>query len=181
MPLLSPSQYGGYDPRLVNRVGSETVTSVLGITGSKVALPCNITPPVQDDAVALILWYKDDITKPIYSVDARKTSVDQARHVTGQAVSSRVSLSLEDNPSMLYLEFLTEEDEGEYRCRVDFRRARSRNGIVFLQLVEGGNLYDGNLYKDLILPRAPKPKRHLMDLLRAVYLYAMATASFAAS
>ncbi|GFR11085.1 ig-like domain-containing protein [Trichonephila clavata] len=114
---------------------NETVTSVLGITGSKVALPCNITPPVQDDAVALILWYKDDITKPIYSVDARKTSVDQARHVTGQAVSSRVSLSLEDNPSMLYLEFLTEEDEGEYRCRVDFRRARSRNGIVFLQLV----------------------------------------------
>ncbi|PRD35180.1 UNVERIFIED_CONTAM: hypothetical protein NCL1_12355 [Trichonephila clavipes] len=113
----------------------ETVTSVLGITGSKVSLPCNITPPVQDDAVALILWYKDDITKPIYSVDARKTSVDQARHVTGQAVSSRVSLSLEDNPSMLYLEFLTEEDEGEYRCRVDFRRARSRNGIVFLQLV----------------------------------------------
>ncbi|GIY18059.1 hypothetical protein CDAR_286731 [Caerostris darwini] len=114
---------------------SETVTSVLGITGSKVALPCNITPPMQDDAVALILWYKDDITKPIYSVDARKTSVDQARHVTGQAVSSRVSLSLEDTPSMLYLEYLTEEDEGEYRCRVDFRRARSRNGIVFLQLV----------------------------------------------
>ncbi|CAL1288955.1 unnamed protein product, partial [Larinioides sclopetarius] len=113
----------------------ETVTSVLGITGSKVALPCNITPPVQDDAVALILWYKDDITKPIYSVDARKTSIDQARHVTGHAVSSRVSLSLDDNPSMLFLENLTEEDEGEYRCRVDFRRARSRNGIVFLQLV----------------------------------------------
>nr|XP_042894831.1 neural cell adhesion molecule 2-like [Parasteatoda tepidariorum] len=113
----------------------ETVSSVLGITGSKVALPCNITPPVNDDAVALILWYKDDITKPIYSVDARKTNIEQARHVTGEAVSTRVSLSLDDNPSILYLEYLTEEDEGEYRCRVDFRRARSRNGIVYLQLV----------------------------------------------
>lgn len=117
----------------------ETITSVLGITGSKVALPCNITPPVNDDAVALILWYKDDITKPIYSVDARKTSVEVAKHTTGEAVASRVSLSLDENPSMLYLEYLTEEDEGEYRCRVDFRRARSRNGIVFLQLVGESN------------------------------------------
>lgn len=81
------------------------------------------------------MWYKDDITKPIYSVDARKTSVEVAKHTTGEAVASRVSLSLDENPSMLYLEYLTEEDEGEYRCRVDFRRARSRNGIVFLQLV----------------------------------------------
>lgn len=40
--------------------------TVFGVTGGKVALPCNITPPSHDDAVSLILWYKDDSTTPIY-------------------------------------------------------------------------------------------------------------------
>ncbi|GIY90658.1 hypothetical protein CEXT_136681 [Caerostris extrusa] len=67
---------------------SKTVTSVLGITGSKVALPCNITPPMQDDAVAPDTVVQGRHHKAhLQCRCAKKTSVDQARHVTGQAVS----------------------------------------------------------------------------------------------
>lgn len=45
---------------------TDYVSSVIGVTGGKVALPCNITPPTYDDAVSLILWYKDESTTPIY-------------------------------------------------------------------------------------------------------------------
>ena len=49
---------------------TDFVSSVLGVTGGKVALPCNITPPTYDDAVSLILWYKDESTTPIYRSDS---------------------------------------------------------------------------------------------------------------
>lgn len=38
----------------------------------KVALPCDVSAPSEDDSVALILWYKDDALAPIYTLDARK-------------------------------------------------------------------------------------------------------------
>jgi hypothetical protein len=41
-----------------------------GVVGGKAALPCNITPPTPDDAVSLILWYKEESTTPIYRLVA---------------------------------------------------------------------------------------------------------------
>lgn len=42
------------------------------VLNAKVSLACDISPPAQDDSVALVLWYKDDSLAPIYTVDARK-------------------------------------------------------------------------------------------------------------
>ena len=33
-------------------------------------MPCNITAPILDDSAALVLWYRDDIASPIYTVAA---------------------------------------------------------------------------------------------------------------
>src|SRR2546426_362214 len=60
----------------------ETTLTVYGVVGGKAALPCNITSPTVDDAVSLILWYKEESSTPIYSLDARKGNLDQARHAS---------------------------------------------------------------------------------------------------
>lgn len=44
----------------------DMTTSVTAVSGSKALLPCNITPPTEDDAATLILWYKDESTTAIY-------------------------------------------------------------------------------------------------------------------
>jgi hypothetical protein len=44
----------------------ETTQTIYGVVGGKASLPCNITAPTPDDAVSLILWYKEDSTTPIY-------------------------------------------------------------------------------------------------------------------
>lgn len=45
---------------------TDITTSVTAVSGSKALLQCNITPPTEDDAASLILWYKDESTTPIY-------------------------------------------------------------------------------------------------------------------
>ncbi|CAG2107347.1 unnamed protein product [Medioppia subpectinata] len=122
-------------------------TTVIGVTGGKVALPCNITPPTYDDAVSLILWYKDESTTPIYSLDARKGNLDQARHASEDNLISRSYMNTIQRPAHLMLELLSTEDAGEYRCRVDFRKARTRNSVIFLEIIvppEKPVIMDGN-------------------------------------
>ncbi|XP_074598664.1 protein turtle homolog A-like [Brevipalpus obovatus] len=113
----------------------QTIGNVFGVAGGKVALPCNITPPTSDDAVSLILWYKDESTTPIYSLDARKGSLDQARHASSDQLNSRIHMNTVQKPSVLWVQSLHEEDGGEYRCRVDFKKARTRNFVVFLKII----------------------------------------------
>lgn len=109
--------------------------TVYGVAGGKVALPCNITAPSSDDAVSLILWYKEDSTTPIYSLDARKGSLDQARHASSDSLATRSYFSTLGKSAHLLIENIVEEDAGEYRCRADFRKARTRNFAVFLKVI----------------------------------------------
>lgn len=72
-----------------------------------------------------------------HSVDARKgQSLDAARRVTDENLASRSYMSTTTHPyAHLILELLTPEDAGEYACRVDFRKARTRNSVVFLKVI----------------------------------------------
>ncbi|XP_015785668.1 kin of IRRE-like protein 3 isoform X2 [Tetranychus urticae] len=111
------------------------IENVIGVAGGKVSLPCNITPPTLDDAVSLILWYKDESTTPIYSLDARKGKLDQARHASSEILSSRSYMNIDRKPATFSLEQLQEDDAGEYRCRVDFKKERTRNFVVYLKIL----------------------------------------------
>ncbi|GFQ71882.1 ig-like domain-containing protein [Trichonephila clavata] len=42
------------------------------VAGGRLSLPCDITSPIVDDEVYLVLWYKDEVATPIYSLDARR-------------------------------------------------------------------------------------------------------------
>lgn len=39
---------------------------VQGVLGKKKGLPCDITPRDRDDAVAMVLWFKETIGEPLY-------------------------------------------------------------------------------------------------------------------
>ncbi|XP_071039786.1 synaptogenesis protein syg-2 isoform X3 [Parasteatoda tepidariorum] len=114
---------------------TEPPVALVGVSGSAMDLPCNITAPTPDDSVALVLWYKDESTTPLYSLDARRGHLDQARHAASDLLDGRAYLSITHRPSTLRLKPLMEEDEGQYRCRVDFKKARTRNFDVILTVV----------------------------------------------
>ena len=52
---------------------SEKTVYVSCVSRSSVELPCNLTSPLadQDDQVRLVLWFKNDSAKPIYTYDTR--------------------------------------------------------------------------------------------------------------
>lgn len=45
---------------------SVPVTEVQGVLGKKTALPCDITARDKDDAVYMVLWFKDADGEPLY-------------------------------------------------------------------------------------------------------------------
>lgn len=112
---------------------------VTGVLGERVSLPCDMTPNTTDDEVSLVLWYKDDSTTPIYSCDARRSRLSQAHHAPADWLGHRAYLRLVDGGGSgghaLELYPVHEEDEGLYRCRVDFRKARTRNYEVVLKVI----------------------------------------------
>ncbi|XP_028967784.1 uncharacterized protein LOC100907915 [Galendromus occidentalis] len=139
---------------------------VIGVLGGRVGLPCNIQPNSTEDEVSLVLWYKDDSTTPIYSLDSRKTTLRNAHHspvywlngraylktaaaaaaTTAAGISSGLGFkrtnddvlseaSANTPTSLLELRDLEKQDEALYRCRVDFKRARTRNYEVQLKVI----------------------------------------------
>ncbi|XP_022698048.1 nephrin-like isoform X2 [Varroa jacobsoni] len=114
---------------------TEPTIAIMGVLGERVNLPCDIHPNTTDDEVSLVLWYKDDHTTPIYSADARKTNLRKAHHSPAGWLAHRAYLKTEVSPSVLQMTPLQEGDEGLYRCRVDFKKARTRNYQVQLGVI----------------------------------------------
>ncbi|KAK9301867.1 hypothetical protein QLX08_005927 [Tetragonisca angustula] len=101
--------------------------SIQGVAGQKATLPCNIQPREPNDAVSMVLWFKEDSGEPLYSYDARnrqfgKAKLWSASHFWGERASFKAS-----PPAQLTIRDLRESDQGVYRCRVDFRNSPTRN------------------------------------------------------
>jgi len=69
------------------------------------------------------------------SLDARKGNLDQARHASSDTLATRSYFSTLSKTAHLLIENLVEEDSGEYKCRADFRKARTKNFAVYLKVV----------------------------------------------
>ena len=69
------------------------------------------------------------------SLDARKGNLDQARHASSDSLATRSYFSTLTKNAHLLIENLLEDDAGEYKCRADFRRARTRNFAVYLKVI----------------------------------------------
>lgn len=105
--------------------------------GNSISLPCNITPPSTDDGVSLILWYRDDLSSPIYTVDARLVAqLYLAKHLfDASTLASRATFNITYPVSYLRFSPVVESDTAEYRCRVDFRRGRTINRVMQLNVI----------------------------------------------
>ncbi|XP_054927271.1 hemicentin-2-like isoform X2 [Dermacentor andersoni] len=105
------------------------------LVGGSASLPCNITPPTLDDAVALVLWYRGDSGTPIFSLDARNSPPDAERTFVDDSLGSRAFFNRSGAMATLQLQPVRDVDDGEYRCRVDYKRSRTQNRIVRLNVV----------------------------------------------
>lgn len=101
--------------------------------GGSVSLHCNVTPE-KEDSVFLILWFRDTNRNPIYSIDARTASIEKAEHTPDSTLLNRAYFNLSSD-SFLHIENIKQEDGGEYKCRVDFRRGRTVQKIIKLIVI----------------------------------------------
>lgn len=91
--------------------------------GQNFSLPCDISGEHKDDTIILILWYRNDSLRPIYTVDARKSSLKDAPH--SSEVADRMNFTINYPISMLFIGTVEKEDEAEYKCRIDYRIGRT--------------------------------------------------------
>ncbi|KAF7490703.1 hypothetical protein SSS_06127 [Sarcoptes scabiei] len=142
--LLIPNQFDRIESMWI--IDNTTYNVIIN---GEIALPCNITAPSFDDGVSLVLWYRDDLATPIYTVDARQSiSLDRAQHFLHTDIfDQRVQLNLTYPLSFLIIKQIKPSDGGDYRCRVDFRRARTINRVLKLTVIvptDSVRIYDEN-------------------------------------
>ncbi|CAG9860290.1 unnamed protein product [Phyllotreta striolata] len=111
---------------------------VWGVPGKDAELPCDITPALPNDNVTMIFWFKDNQGMPLYSLDARHGPISKASHLAmSDDLGSRSYFITEDESgkARLRIQNVNVNDEGLFRCRVDFVNSPTRNYQVNLTLV----------------------------------------------
>nr|XP_034833774.1 kin of IRRE-like protein 1 isoform X2 [Maniola hyperantus] len=112
------------------------MTAVVAVAGEPAYLPCDIATQDEDDAVLLVLWYREDLGTPIYSVDAREKDFGVAERWSDESVfASRAYFLPDKRPAELGVDRVRASDQGIYRCRVDFKQAQTRNSRVNLTVI----------------------------------------------
>ncbi|XP_014477343.1 PREDICTED: nephrin-like [Dinoponera quadriceps] len=114
-------------------VSTSKVSAVLGRTAT---LPCDIEPSTREDRVYMVLWFRDYEKNPIYSFDVRGRAFNKALNWSDStAVGPRAYFVTVTKPAALSLEAVQLDDEGIYRCRVDFKNSPTKNFQVNLTVI----------------------------------------------
>ncbi|XP_032668126.1 hemicentin-2 isoform X2 [Odontomachus brunneus] len=122
-------------PEFQNKV---PVRLVWAVEGENVELPCDITPPTPSDSINMVLWFKDEVGIPLYSLDARNGNLTGAVHwAVSDDLGKRTYFQIGDgHRAKLKVTKVTFKDQGMFRCRVDFINSPTRNFRVNLTLIE---------------------------------------------
>ncbi|XP_054717259.1 neural cell adhesion molecule 1-like [Uloborus diversus] len=110
---------------------------LFAVIGSAVSLPCDLTTPSNDDIISTVLWYRLDLKNPVYTLDYRTVpSSEMAKHFSSKVLGSRAYFNVSRHSSAhLRLDPVDEDDAGEYRCRIDFKRGRTLSRLVKLNVI----------------------------------------------
>lgn len=112
------------------------IVDVQGVLGKKTMMPCDITPRDRDDAVYMVLWFKEADGEPLYSFDVRGRQFGQAKLWSAPtAFGTRAYFRTASTPAQLLVDDVALSDEGMYRCRVDFRNTPTRNLKINLTVI----------------------------------------------
>ncbi|XP_075982590.1 protein turtle homolog A-like isoform X2 [Anticarsia gemmatalis] len=120
------------------------VIQVWSAPGGMTRLPCDLAAPVSE--VALMFWFKEGDRMPIYTVDFRNGAPTHWA-VAGEFGARTHFVLNESDPSSAHLvvEKVARQDEGVYRCRIDYVDAPTRNYRVNLTVIvppEPPRIYD---------------------------------------
>ncbi|XP_045502354.1 hemicentin-1-like [Colias croceus] len=130
------AQEGEWSEDAEDLVSTVDVDAVLGRTAS---LPCDVTPDANEDRVYMVLWFragKSTGGKPIYSFDVRGRSFNKALQWSDPNVfGPRAYFATVARPAALTLDTVQLDDEGVYRCRVDFKNSPTRNFQIRLSVI----------------------------------------------
>ncbi|XP_063387207.1 hemicentin-1-like [Cydia fagiglandana] len=114
-------------------VSTVDVDAVLGRTAS---LPCDVSPDAGEDRVYMVLWFRKAGGKPIYSFDVRGRSFNKALQWSDpHSFGPRAYFATVARPAALTLSSVQLDDEGTYRCRVDFKNSPTRNFQIRLTVI----------------------------------------------
>ncbi|XP_032597562.1 uncharacterized protein LOC6569654 [Drosophila grimshawi] len=114
-------------------VSTVAVEAVLGRTAS---LPCDIEPEAKDDRVYMVLWFRESAGKPLYSFDVRGRQFEKALYWSDtNSFGPRAYFVTGQQPAKLSVENIQLDDEGVYRCRVDFQNSPTRNHRINLTVI----------------------------------------------
>ncbi|KAH8419175.1 hypothetical protein KR222_008061, partial [Zaprionus bogoriensis] len=114
-------------------VSTVAVEAVLGRTAS---LPCDIEPEAKDDRVYMVLWFRESAGKPLYSFDVRGRPFEKALYWSDtNSFGPRAYFVTGQQPAKLSVENIQLDDEGVYRCRVDFQNSPTRNHRINLTVI----------------------------------------------
>ncbi|XP_038206858.1 protein turtle-like, partial [Zerene cesonia] len=126
----------GLPPNAQLHIPPGPISHMVAVAGEPVYLPCDIATEDEDDAVLLVLWYREDLGTPIYSVDAREKDFGIAERWSDESVfASRAYFLPERRPAELGVDRVRPTDQGLYRCRVDFKQAQTRNSRINLTVI----------------------------------------------
>lgn len=128
---------------------------VHGVLGKKQSLPCDIRTRDRDDAVAMVLWFKETVGEPLYSFDVRAREFNQAKLWSSpEMFGNRAFFRAVTTPAALVIDNIKLSDGGIYRCRVDFKNSPTRNSKVNFTVIvppEKITIFDGRKKDNSVL------------------------------
>jgi hypothetical protein len=83
------------------------------------------------------------LTLKLLSLFTLKGTLEQARTITAPSLEGRAYFNLHNRPAFLQIDPIRLEDAGDYRCRVDFKKARTVNTVISLKVI--GKLLDSKI------------------------------------
>lgn len=105
------------------------------VAGDRAELPCELNFTTVEEDVALIFWHRDNTGSPVYTLDSREGALYSAKHFPAAEVGSRAYFNASGTPSILKIDDIQKEEEGVYRCRVEFKRARTQTADMMLNVI----------------------------------------------
>ncbi|XP_067130534.1 protein turtle-like isoform X2 [Centruroides vittatus] len=118
-----------------NFLPAQGYSQYYAVAGGKISLPCNVSFSSEEGSVSLILWYRGDTGVPIYTFDLRRGPLKEARHFPSSDLGARAYFDTSSKIPNLNINPVQVEDEGDYKCRIDYRRSRTVNYNVRLKVI----------------------------------------------